>query len=165
MNTEKKYPFTGETNQRNVPFGNDMLTAGEYLCGIVQSDLAEASDYYKFTLLFRKAFAEVVDQITAIENEPDYEGMRPIATSVRGILEHVYALCNASLFEYVHDIVNYRPDERTNKSASTKQVWNGDADLANGVFGENYGIDWEYLPGSQSIKLAGGRILNIGDTI
>lgn len=43
-------------------------------------------------------------------------------------------------------------------------IWDGDADKANKIFGENYGIDWEYVPGCLDIKV-NGKIYKIGDGV
>jgi len=117
MNNEKKYPFTGETNHRNIPFDGGLLTTGEYVCGLT-IDSKEPTEYYKFTESFRKAFAEVIDHVAAIENEEDYDGVRPLATGIRAILENAYNMSNACLFEYVFDVIKHRPNERTNTSAT-----------------------------------------------
>jgi hypothetical protein len=42
--------------------------------------------------------------------------------------------------------------------------WDGSSFLANNIFGENYGIDWLYLPNSSSIDVH-GKIYNVGDLI
>lgn len=43
-------------------------------------------------------------------------------------------------------------------------VWDGSSDLANKIFGENYGVDWSYLENSTSIKVK-ERIIQVGDEI
>lgn len=46
-----------------------------------------------------------------------------------------------------------------------KIIWNGEADLANKIFGDNYGIDWTYVSKhSDDIKVY-GRLIKIGDEI
>lgn len=43
-------------------------------------------------------------------------------------------------------------------------IWTGSSDLANKLFGEKYGADWEYLPGSLDI-IVNGETIKIGDKI
>ena len=46
--------------------------------------------------------------------------------------------------------------------------WTGDADDANNFFREDYGIDWEYLPGSARIEIkleSGPILLQVGDWV
>lgn len=47
---------------------------------------------------------------------------------------------------------------------SNQIMWDGEADTANKTFGESYGIDWEYLPNSQDIKVK-DQIIKVGDII
>jgi hypothetical protein len=44
-------------------------------------------------------------------------------------------------------------------------TWNGSSDLANTLFGERYGVDWEYISQETSDILVSGRIIKIGDLI
>jgi hypothetical protein len=44
-------------------------------------------------------------------------------------------------------------------------IWNGDASLANNIFGERFGVDWEYTEkGSNDIKV-NGKVIKVGDPI
>ena len=46
----------------------------------------------------------------------------------------------------------------------SKTIWDGDATLANWIFGESYGVDWQYMPNSADIQV-GNRIIKIGEEI
>lgn len=46
-----------------------------------------------------------------------------------------------------------------------KIIWNGSAEMANTIFGESYGLYWQYVTSdSQAIKV-GKKIYNVGDEI
>lgn len=47
----------------------------------------------------------------------------------------------------------------------TKLIWDGNAETANTIFGEAYGLYWQYVTSeSQAIKV-GDNIYNVGDEI
>ncbi len=48
---------------------------------------------------------------------------------------------------------------------SEKIKWNGEADLANRVFGERYGIDWEYVSKQSPNIKVNGVVINVGEDI
>jgi hypothetical protein len=43
--------------------------------------------------------------------------------------------------------------------------WNGSSDLANTLFGESYGVDWEYISKESSDILVSGRLIKVGEEI
>ena len=45
------------------------------------------------------------------------------------------------------------------------KTWNGSSQLANTLFGERYGIDWEYISKENTDIFVNGRIIKIGDLI
>lgn len=47
----------------------------------------------------------------------------------------------------------------------TELTWNGSADLANKVFGESYGSDWEYVSNQSLDIIVHGRLIKVGETI
>ena len=44
----------------------------------------------------------------------------------------------------------------------SKLKWNGDADLANQNYGENYGIDWRYVSKESSSIIVDGKTIEVG---
>ena len=45
------------------------------------------------------------------------------------------------------------------------KTWNGSSQLANTLFGERYGIDWEYISKENTDILVNGRIIKFGDLV
>ena len=45
------------------------------------------------------------------------------------------------------------------------KTWNGSSQLANTLFGERYGIDWEYISKENTDILVNGKIIKIGDLV
>ena len=43
--------------------------------------------------------------------------------------------------------------------------WNGSSDLANKMFGENFGVDWYYVSKESSDIMVKGRLIKVGDLI
>ena len=44
-------------------------------------------------------------------------------------------------------------------------AWDGSADLANRMLGENYGFDWKYVAGESGDIIWCGRVIKIGDAM
>jgi hypothetical protein len=44
-------------------------------------------------------------------------------------------------------------------------TWDGSSHKANLIFGERFGIDWEYIHNSCDIKIKSGRIIKLGEKI
>ena len=46
-----------------------------------------------------------------------------------------------------------------------KITWNGDANLANNIFGERYGYDWKYVSQKSSDIIVKRKIIRVGEAI
>ncbi len=44
-------------------------------------------------------------------------------------------------------------------------IWNGDATLANQLYGESYGVDWAYVTKEDLDIVVDGRLIKIGEEI
>ena len=46
-----------------------------------------------------------------------------------------------------------------------KVKWDGSAELANKIFGERYGVDWEYISKESTDIVVNGKIIKVGDNL
>ena len=60
--------------------------------------------------------------------------------------------------------VNSINTDKTNMENS-KLKWDGNADLANKVFGDGYGTDWEYTSRESQDIIVNGKTIKVGDEI